>query len=124
MRSRHIQRQDGEGWHVESRVPFQITCCDCGLVHTLVLVAGKKGAKIGIAAKRDNRCTGQRRRQMGKASPAVEVVKRLRAACNGHPAAKIPWPHRLLHEAADLIEKQLRGSLQGSIDAHDGGGAL
>ena len=30
---------------------------------------------------------------------------RLRQACNGHPHAKIPWPHRLLHEAADEIER-------------------
>jgi site-specific DNA-methyltransferase (adenine-specific) len=29
----------------------------------------------------------------------------LRQACNGHPYAKIPWPHRLLHEAADEIER-------------------
>jgi hypothetical protein len=66
-RSRHIQRYDGEGWEVKSKVPFQITCCDCGLVHTLVIVAGREGAVIGIAAKRDNRCTGQRRRQLRKA---------------------------------------------------------
>ena len=32
------------------------------------------------------------------------LVVRLRYACNGHPYAKIPWPHRLLHEAADEIE--------------------
>jgi len=28
---------------------------------------------------------------------------RLRAACVEHPAAEIPWPHRILHEAADEI---------------------
>lgn len=32
------------------------------------------------------------------------VAGGLRHACNGHPAAQIPWPHRLLHEAADHIE--------------------
>ena len=32
------------------------------------------------------------------------IPERLRAACRGHPAAHIPWPHRLLHEAADRIE--------------------
>lgn len=63
-RSRYIQRQDGEGWAVYSKVPFQITCCDCGLVHTMVLVAGRKGSPIGIAAKRDVRCTAQRRRHV------------------------------------------------------------
>lgn len=29
-----------------------------------------------------------------------ELVERLHDACNGHPNAKIPWPHRLLHDAA------------------------
>jgi hypothetical protein len=33
-----------------------------------------------------------------------DIVERLRQACNGHPAAKIPWPHRVLHEAAATIE--------------------
>lgn len=33
------------------------------------------------------------------------IPARLRAACRGHPAAQIPWPHRLLHEAADRIEE-------------------
>lgn len=32
-----------------------------------------------------------------------DLVFRLRNACVGKPA-KIPWPHRLLHEAADTIE--------------------
>ena len=32
------------------------------------------------------------------------LVERIRAACDGHPHAKIEWPHRILHEAADRIE--------------------
>lgn len=32
-----------------------------------------------------------------------DLVARLKAACVGHPDAKIPWPHRLLHEAADEL---------------------
>lgn len=43
-----------------------------------------------------------------KPSPATlginDLAKRLREACDGHPHAKIPWPHRLLHEAASAIE--------------------
>lgn len=34
-----------------------------------------------------------------------DIVKRLLAACDGHPHAKIKWPHRLLHDAADEIIK-------------------
>lgn len=35
---------------------------------------------------------------------SVPLADRLRAACVGHPAASIVWPHRLLHEAAHAIE--------------------
>lgn len=34
-----------------------------------------------------------------------EIVQRLKGACVGHPAAEIPWPHRLLHDAADEIAR-------------------
>lgn len=33
----------------------------------------------------------------------ADIVERLMFACNGHPAAKIEWPHRVLHDAADEI---------------------
>lgn len=36
--------------------------------------------------------------------PAIAALsQRLRDACIGHPTAMIPWPHRLLHEAADAL---------------------
>jgi len=41
---------------------FKLACCDCGLVHQVVIEEGK----VGIAAKRDNRATGQRRRVKAK----------------------------------------------------------
>ena len=34
-----------------------------------------------------------------------DVLDRLKDACVGHPYAKIPWPHRLLHDAIAEIEK-------------------
>lgn len=63
-RSRFIQRYDGEGWDQKDGQPFNMVCCDCGLVHTVVVMAGKEKDKglIGFAVKRDNRSTGQRRR--------------------------------------------------------------
>jgi len=33
------------------------------------------------------------------------VAAKLRAACDGHPHATIAWPHRILHEGADEIER-------------------
>lgn len=40
---------------------FKLACCDCGLVHQVVIVV--EGGEVGIAAKRDARATGQRRRK-------------------------------------------------------------
>jgi hypothetical protein len=34
-----------------------------------------------------------------------DITKRLLNACNGHPDAKIAWPHRLLHDAVDEVER-------------------
>lgn len=33
-----------------------------------------------------------------------DLIERINAACVGHPHAKIPWPHRLLHECRDRIK--------------------
>ena len=63
MRARkYIQRQDGEGFTVESHAITRIACCDCGLVHDMVFVS-QDGKAIGVAAKRNNRATAQRRRK-------------------------------------------------------------
>ncbi len=59
---KYIQRKDGEGFSVRSKIKTKWACCDCGLVHIIVFVAGKKGSPIGVAAKRDNRATAARRR--------------------------------------------------------------
>ena len=34
----------------------------------------------------------------------MDIVEKLRRACNGNPAV-IQWPHRGLHDAADEIER-------------------
>lgn len=41
----------------------------------------------------------------------TDIVEKLMEASVGHPVARIPWPHRVLHEAADEI-KRLRAALQ------------
>jgi hypothetical protein len=53
--ARYKQRIDGEGWEVKPGQVFKLACCDCGLVHQVVIVID--GGKVGIAAKRDNRTT-------------------------------------------------------------------
>lgn len=45
-----------------------------------------------------------------QSTAAPDIIARLNDACVGHPAALIPWPHRLLHDARDEIER-LRAAL-------------
>lgn len=47
------------------------------------------------------------------ANAVSDIIARLNTACVGHPHARIPWPHRLLHDAADEIT-QLRAQLDES----------
>lgn len=44
-----------------------------------------------------------------------DLVKRLRENCAGQPAT-VPWPHRVLHEAADRIE-QLEADKRALVEA-------
>jgi hypothetical protein len=59
--ARYVQRSDGEGFSVPSGKVYRIACCDCGLVHDFVFISNDR-KPIGIAAKRNNRATAQRRR--------------------------------------------------------------
>jgi hypothetical protein len=47
-----------------------------------------------------------------------DIVKRLLDACNGHPDAKIPWPHKLLHDAVEEIRGLIveRAVLKGFVE--------
>lgn len=47
---------------VNSRELFRLACCDCGLVHDVVIVGGRKGRPVGIAMRRNKRATAQKRR--------------------------------------------------------------
>lgn len=60
---RYVQREDGEGFEVPSGVLCRIACCDCGLVHDFLFVSEDENP-IGIAAKRNNRSTAQKRRYL------------------------------------------------------------
>ena len=53
---------DGVGVTVPSKTIFRFACCDCVIVHDMVLVAGRK--EIGMAVRRNNRATARRRRNM------------------------------------------------------------
>jgi hypothetical protein len=54
---------DGEGVSFRSKELFKLVCCDCGLVHDVVLVGSKHGRSIGLAMRRNKRATTARRRR-------------------------------------------------------------
>jgi len=60
MGVKYTQREDYEGFSHKSGEIFRLACCDCGLVHDMVLVINDD--EIGIAAARNARATAQRRR--------------------------------------------------------------
>lgn len=61
---KYIQRYNDEGFAIRNREMFLLRCCDCGLVHKMVVSSLKqrRGSIIGIAATRDNRRTAASRR--------------------------------------------------------------
>ena len=59
--ARYTWRTDGEGFPIPSGQPYRLKCCDCGLVHEIVLVS-EDGKAIGVAAMRHNRATAAARR--------------------------------------------------------------
>jgi len=61
MASKYRQRSPGEWCKMDENNLIAIACCDCSLVHVME-VKGTKG-KYQICGYRDNRATGQLRRQ-------------------------------------------------------------
>lgn len=48
--------------------------------------------------------------------PKEDITKRLLNACNGWPNTTVSWPHRLLHEAREEIEKLRATPPQPSVE--------
>lgn len=59
---RYKMLKDNEGITVASKTIHRFACCDCGLVHNFVAVAGR--GQVGLAFKRNKRATTMRRRGM------------------------------------------------------------
>ena len=67
--AKYTQRLDGEYWFITREEIFRIACCDCGLVHDIIVVEEEDG-KLTMAARRNNRATGQRRRRRNELNEA------------------------------------------------------
>jgi len=65
LKAKYTQRFDGEDFDIPTKQIYRIACCDCGLVHDFVFVAGNV-KKINVATERNKRATAQRRRYMRK----------------------------------------------------------
>lgn len=61
---KYEQRYDDLPFHIQIGVPHFLRCCDCGLVHKIVLKIPKvrKGTLISMTATRDMRKTAAGRR--------------------------------------------------------------
>lgn len=55
---------DGVGFSMKSKERFRLACCDCGLVHDMVLVSGR--GVVGVAMKRNKRATTMRRKMAAR----------------------------------------------------------
>ena len=56
--------KDGEGIAFKAGEIFRLACCDCGLVHDMVLViAEEEPDQVGLALRRNNRATAAMRRK-------------------------------------------------------------
>lgn len=56
---------DEEGIELKSQEKFRFACCDCGLVHDMVIATRKRGEPVGLAVKRNRRATTMRRKHIG-----------------------------------------------------------
>lgn len=63
--SRYHVLTDCEGVKLESGIPFRFACCDCALVHDIVIVSTDE-KPVGFAVKRNKRATSARRRSIKK----------------------------------------------------------
>lgn len=73
-RSKYKVLIDGEGETVSNKSIFKFACCDCGLIHNVVIVAPntRKGVELGFAVQRNKRATGQRRRWMKRPNDGLQ----------------------------------------------------
>ena len=62
MKSKITQRHDFEPFEIPIGEKYRLICCDCGLVHDTAFIL--EDGKLWMAAVRNNKSTGQRRRQL------------------------------------------------------------
>jgi len=61
---------DGVGLEIPNSQHFRLACCDCGLVHDVVVVTQAGTEELGLAMRRNKRSTTMRRKGRGIAGIA------------------------------------------------------
>lgn len=84
------QLHDNEGVTLESEKPFAFKCCDCGLVHRMVIVS-EDGRPVGFAVQRDQKATAEARDSQS-AAPSDGGSATNTGYCHTHGLA-YPWTH-------------------------------
>ncbi len=103
MNDKYIQRKDNEGFTVRSKKQTLWKCCDCGLVHNIIFVVGKKGW-IGVAAKRNAKET-----EMGRTKKRTKRRKRRQANMNLKSRGKFKVKHKLkTGRTGSVMHKKLK----------------
>jgi len=75
MKSKEYEQlYDGVGVALRSRQVFRFACCDCGLVHNMV-IAPCKGGWVGFAVERNKRATTARRKYLNKKGMRLTLPK-------------------------------------------------
>lgn len=102
----YTQVVDGIGVEVPNGTIFRLACCDCGLVHDVVVLTRNRRGKIGLAMKRNKRSTTMRR----KGRSLERALKDQLAASAASPAA-----------ARESLMRTGLYNLDGSLKAAHGG---
>jgi hypothetical protein len=60
---KYEKMKDGVGITMPANRIFRFACCDCGLVHDMVIAAAGR-REVGLAVRRNKRATAARRRRL------------------------------------------------------------
>lgn len=73
MKMKYEKLTDGIGVAMPANTIFRFACCDCGLVHDMVIAAATQ-KEVGLAVRRNKRATAARRR--GLAEAVAEAMRK------------------------------------------------
>ncbi len=114
---------DCEGIELESSKPFRFACCDCGLVHDVVIVSEDE-RPVGFSVKRNHTATEERRKEIQPLTARSDLFRGDNAEpVTAQPAASaepVAWMHDEPGRV-DVIHTAVKKLLH---DSHEAAGYL